>query len=216
VNFIFDPSLVLYLPMYELNGSSFMSRDAYGHLCTVTGALWRPDGRYFDGSDDRINLGAVLVPASAETTWEVWAKRFSGSATNQVLIGQMSPIGGIWKVYGEGLYFDGTSVYLESENNNDKSELSGTVSDTNWHHIVGITGIVAGALFIDSILVDSGDLDSGRGQYVLAIGAAGYTPGTPTWGKFFKGWVGEVRIYERALSAVEIQHNYLATKWRYQ
>ena len=56
MDFIFDPSLVLYLPLYELDGASFMSKDAYGHLCTVTGATWTPRGRSFDGTDDHIAL----------------------------------------------------------------------------------------------------------------------------------------------------------------
>ena len=33
---------------------------------------------------------------------------------------------------------------------------------------------------------------------------------------FHKGLIGEVRIYRRALTPTEVQHNYLATKWRYQ
>jgi len=51
MDFIFDPSLVLCLPLYERDGSSFPSRDTYGHLCTVTGALWRENGHYFGGLD---------------------------------------------------------------------------------------------------------------------------------------------------------------------
>ena len=54
MNFIFDPSLVLYLPLHQRDGSSFMSKDAYGHVCTVTGAVWTPEGRLFDGVDDYI------------------------------------------------------------------------------------------------------------------------------------------------------------------
>ena len=32
MEFIVDPYLVLHLPLSELDGKSFMSRDAYGHL----------------------------------------------------------------------------------------------------------------------------------------------------------------------------------------
>ena len=59
MNFIFDPSLVLYLPLYQLDGASFVSKDAHGHLCSVTGALWRPNGRWFDGTDDTIAADSV-------------------------------------------------------------------------------------------------------------------------------------------------------------
>jgi len=31
----------------------------------------------------------------------------------------------------------------------------------------------------------------------------------------FDGRIGEVRLYNRALTPLEIENNYLATKWRY-
>ena len=55
--FKLDPSLVLYLPLYELDGSSFRSRDAYGHLATVTGALWTPQGRTLMGQMTKLTAG---------------------------------------------------------------------------------------------------------------------------------------------------------------
>ena len=41
---------ILDLPLRYLEGSSFMSRDVYGHLCTNYGSKWQLDGRYFDGN----------------------------------------------------------------------------------------------------------------------------------------------------------------------
>ena len=32
---------------------------------------------------------------------------------------------------------------------------------------------------------------------------------------YFKGLIGDVRVYNRALTPLEIQRIYLATKWRY-
>lgn len=57
-DFILDPSCILYLPLWKKDGAQFMSDDMYGHLCTVTGALWTPQGRYFDGVDDKIALAS--------------------------------------------------------------------------------------------------------------------------------------------------------------
>ena len=59
MDLIFDSGLTLYLPFYRLDGSSLISKDAYGHSCTVNGAAWRTQGRYFDGIDDRIAVGTV-------------------------------------------------------------------------------------------------------------------------------------------------------------
>ena len=71
MDFIFDPSMVLYLPLYELDGASFMSKDAYGHLCTVTGALWTSQGRDFDGIDDSITLPTAF-DSLTDLTLEAW------------------------------------------------------------------------------------------------------------------------------------------------
>uniref|UniRef100_A0A6M3LAS4 Putative lectin/glucanase superfamily protein n=1 Tax=viral metagenome TaxID=1070528 RepID=A0A6M3LAS4_9ZZZZ len=51
---------LLYLPLWNpgLSGSTFKSIDPYGHLCTVTGALYGSTGRTFDGADDLINCGS--------------------------------------------------------------------------------------------------------------------------------------------------------------
>ena len=58
--FLLDPSLVLYLPLYQLDGASFMSRDAYGHLGVNYGSTWTPQGRSFDGVDDYVIVPNVV------------------------------------------------------------------------------------------------------------------------------------------------------------
>ena len=52
----------------------------------------------------------------------------------------------------------------------------------------------------------SGDIDTSADD--LNIGGQA--------GAFLPGIIGEIRIYNRALTPGEIQHNYLATKWRYR
>ena len=212
MDFIYDPSLVLYLPLYELDGASFMSKDKHGHLCTVTGAVWRPNGHYFDGTDDYINCGApsVLDFTSQDFTVEAWLKR---------VVAQNSDI------YCHGLYSaDGYRLFLSSAgslqlNTNqsgahqDSISADGEITNDVWFHIVatrlGTTGKVykngtditsTGASHIDpttssrNVYIGQYDLDSQR----------------------FGGYIGEVRVYNRALTPTEIQYNYLATKWRYR
>ncbi len=49
---VLDPALLLYLPLYRLNGGAFASLDGLGHRCLATGGETRPQGRWFDGMDD--------------------------------------------------------------------------------------------------------------------------------------------------------------------
>lgn len=72
-DFIRDSSLVLYLPLYELQGTSFLSKDTYGHTCTVTGTTLTPTGRSFDGIDDNIEIAAhSALDIVDDITIEAW------------------------------------------------------------------------------------------------------------------------------------------------
>lgn len=53
-----DPTCVLYLPLYKLPGEVFYSRDRGWQKATNSGSIWTPKGRFFDGVDDYVNLGA--------------------------------------------------------------------------------------------------------------------------------------------------------------
>jgi hypothetical protein len=50
-----DPSCVFALGLNK-DGPTFRSDDLAGHVCTKAGALWRPLGHFFDGTDDKINV----------------------------------------------------------------------------------------------------------------------------------------------------------------
>ena len=133
MDFIVDPSLVLYLPLYKKDGSSFVSGEGYGHLGTVSGALWRPNGRYFDGVDDKINLPDVspLSPTS-QITLEAW---FNPARTNtgRVISKFPSDYKG-WSMYhGAAIGFQlyaGASL-------GEAFSAANTVSQDNWYHAVG-------------------------------------------------------------------------------
>ena len=84
MDYIRDNSLVLDLPLYKLDGTKFKSQDAYGHLCTVTGALWRLTHRNFDGDDD-INLSDPAALGLTALTILVWVNQ-SLAGTSQSLV----------------------------------------------------------------------------------------------------------------------------------
>ena len=76
-----DPSLRLYLPLYELDGQSFRSRDAYGHLCTVTGAKRGFNWWEFDGVDDVITIPHSSAHLFSNVTVIAWVN-YNGGETN--------------------------------------------------------------------------------------------------------------------------------------
>ncbi len=210
-----DPSCVLYLPLHRLDGASFMSKDAYGHLCTVTGALWTPKGRSFDGVDDYINCGsnAIFNFTSGDFTLGIWYQATTFGDANYRLLKR-----GSWQVDGWVLYAAGVGkgekIFFET-NQLGASQITATAGstiavDTFYHIMVTRSGT--------SVLIYLGGVDATDTEAThtnpatcsddLEIGTAGAAS--------LVGRVGEVWIYNRALTPLEIMRHFLATKWRYR
>lgn len=211
MDFIFDPSLVLYLPFYKLGGASFMSKDKHGHLCTVTGAVWTPGGRLFDGLDDKINVGRPSVlDITGAIALEVWFKYTNqGSLFDKLSIGAANAY---------ALYANATSLQLELRGLGDgRLQLSTTDhTDGAWHHLLGTyDGSSATYIYFDGELLGT-ESDSGSISVAAVDLYVGARPRSTGDDNFFKGTIGEARIYNRYLTPLESQHNYLATKWRYR
>ncbi len=224
MDFVFDPSLVLYLPLWKLDGASIMSQDAYGHACTVTGALGRPHGHYFDGSDDYITIAANSTLQSLTVgSIEVWAKfddlnsnrmPFAasdiGDATSYMGLYWISADGNMWAI----CYNDGSELY--------NAKFAGTgLTAGQWYHFVLVQDGTEPDLYLDTIKYDlaTGEPDpTGWFADVLNIDTVTVGIARRSGGNYFdhNGNIGEVRVYNRALTPLEIQHNYLATKWRYK
>ncbi|MCK4274294.1 MAG: LamG domain-containing protein [Dehalococcoidales bacterium] len=228
MNCIFNPSLGLYLPLYELDGSSFMSKDAYGHLCTVTGASWRPTGLYFDGSDDLINIDNVLatvLSGNTQGTFILWIKPvdstpaaeerflfFGDTDANEILGMAMNTdsklrvhcnVGGVakWRAITSGAAFTSNKWSFAGITHNGveaKVFLDGEIPPQTFDISVDKTVWFSGAT----------GLDNGR------IGCQNSNTNGNT--NHLNGQIGGVWIFSRALTHQEIHHIYLATKWRYK
>jgi len=212
MDFIFDPSLVLYLPLHRLDGASFMSKDAYGHLCTVTGALWTPRGRSFDGSDDYIDCGNKgSLEITGAITIELWLNPPSAFTKNETLVSKVT--GGTQDI--NLYYYHAGGYFIFVINGVWCLRLAATeLTYGAWNHLVFtiIDGTTNNHAFLNGI-----DKATNQNAPTMTSGTStlyiGSYIGT---GEFFTGLIGEVRIYRRALTPLEAQHNYLATKWRYQ
>ncbi len=210
MNFILDPSLVLYLPLYELDGASSKSKDAHGHLSTVTGALWRPNGRYFDGTDDYIQIPNHPSFNVTEITIEQWVyfdvitqTAHSGFVTKDEA----------WRAAMDG---DGRSFRCDVWTAGGAQTFE-TLTDfaalRNYHCVATYRNGDA-RLYINGVedfstnVITGNMVSSGNTMYIGSDRLAA--------NRYFDGVIGEIRIYSRVLTPLEIQHNYLATKWRYR
>lgn len=213
MNFVFDSSLVLYLPLYELDGASFMSGDAYGHLCTVTGALWRPCGHYFDGTDDRIVVAhhSAFSFGTGDFSLEIWLRASSSGGAIQRIISKQSSAWFFFRLVG------GAAILSIKDGTNQQTVTgSSDLKDDIWHHLAvtadrdSSTGLM---LSVDGE-IDVTDDATGIGSIsnTTPLQIARFSGGA----EYFKGSIGEVRLYRRVLTPLEVKNNYLATKWRYR
>ncbi len=225
MDFIFDSRLVLYLPLYQLDGASFMSKDAYGHLCTKTGALWRLEGHYFDG-DDSISAGNAPSIASTVSDFTVlaWVKGAGNQAAYTAMAIAHNDFSAALRSWLLGFQLNDYKIRVSlSANgvNNAKDYYSSmNVLDNSWHQV--------GFTFKDGVLTlyNNGVADPNPTKTVdNAITACQLTTSNVQVGSclntgvpsnWFVGSIPEGLIYTPALPAQGVMRNYLATKWRYQ
>ena len=181
------------------------SDSAGGNDGSVSGATWTSDGKIggaysFDGVDDFINLGSTAIINKTITyTILAWIK-----TTND---------GTIYSEQGYGtnsvtLYF-GSNTFQVGSIGWKITPWVGNVKDGNWHFLVAIFSTDNGhKLYLDGNL-DNENTNTDTPPFTSnpRIGAfhAGDL-GTPV--SFFNGIIDEVAIYNRALSASEIQQLY--------
>jgi len=214
MDFIFDPSLVLYLPFHELDGTSFMSRDIYGHRSTNYGSVWTPRGRKFDGVDDYIDIpNEIAAPITNQLTIEAWMW-YPASAFDKNILGATSDP-----------TVDTRTLILRSNAFNIKVAGQGFVEayfepgaagvpGGVWNHMVGLWDGTQIQCYLNGEPRETAKAVSGNLDVVVDV----WVGADPTFGGrwYLDGLLGELRLYNRGLTPLEIQHNYSATNWRYK
>ncbi len=204
-----DPSMVLYLPLWKLDGSVIRDQSVFGYTCTVTGALWTPQGRYFDYIDDKISCGLPPEPTT-EFTYISWINLAEVPTANQGVYGKQDVGDRTPYLYfaanatARGTFkMGGTSYYAFSD---------ADLVPLNWYCVAYRYSKAVGKtqLVINGIPNAEGNAAvdlTGQPTNPVTVGYA------VAW--FFKGWIGEIRLHNRYMTLGEIQNLYLATKWRY-
>lgn len=205
-----DPSLVLRLPLYEPEGASFMSRDAYGHLCTATGALWTPQGRLFDGIDDKIVVPHATSLNPSLIAVIVWYKFLSLVANWQGVISKYDASHG-WTMQVSDAALPRVELFTTG---GAASAISASAISANIWYCMGFD--YDGAVIQQyrngapdgSPTAKVGTIDSSSSDLWLAYRSDGNFPSNIV--------IGEAVVLGRPLGALGHNRFYLATKWRYQ
>jgi len=198
---------------WKLNeGDGTVVNDSAGSITgTVHGAAW-VDGRVggalgFDGVDDYVDCGTddALAPERMTVAFWIWAEE---PLWNRSILGKAT-----------SMSFD--RDYTFTTDNGMKLEFSfgesawkrvavqtkGALPVGQWVHVAATRDGATASLYLNGQLESSAAYlfpVTSKGQG-LRIGSIGTTDG---WAGFFKGRIDEVRIYDRALAAEDIQELY--------
>lgn len=228
--------LVLYLPLWALkggeNGTTFKSVDAYQHSCTVFGALWQPDGRLFDGSDDKIDTGTAFQSIfRASFSFGCWFKATDGIPGAAEYLGGSANASAEDRVYLQ-IRDDGKIQFLYASDGDMEYCHTNVAMLSNgqqgWHLAFGVLdATVEGAggmlIYFDGAVKA---LDATNDGDTTGITSADWTSADELWigdqdnngasNSPLLGVIGDTWLYNRVLTAAEILHIYNSTVWRYQ
>ena len=197
--------LIFYAPLWhpEKKTSPITALDLVNYTtlsCTVTGTTWGIQGRTFDGVDDNIILPANWMPATG--TIEMWVNKTPGGS-DYLLSSDLNEI---------SIYSDVVTNYIDFYYNGSSTGASATVFAGVFRHIVVTYGVNLNSIYyVDGALIAGGGACGAVTPTNVATRIGEGTGGAED----FAGTIGEVRIYNRVLSASEVSHNYQSTKWRY-
>ena len=210
-NWLLDSQLVLYLPFWDsrMKGSPIISQDIYSHSCPVTGALWRPDGRYFDGTDDYITVpDAASLRITGDLTIEGWVK-LNDNAGYETFAAR-------YYIHEfEARFTNGVMVFVDGDGANYNLYTGTSAIGTNWAHVAWVRGATFNTYINGSL-----DKSQALGAYTVTTGTNDVIIGARKIAAdpathFLNGIIGEVWVHARALSLSEVQSRRLETMWRY-
>jgi hypothetical protein len=199
------PGLVAAFGFNEGAGSSVADASPEGNAGSVSGAAWDAAGRFggalsFDGVNDRVTVpDDASLDLTDAMTLEAWVRPTSSSGWRTALLKEHPPAAHAYALFASdgarprGEIFNSSSYFVAGG--------SGPLATNAWTHLAATLSGGGLRLYVNGNLANTsaapGTLPNTGGP--LRIG------GNAMWGEYFAGLIDEVRVYNRALSAAEIQ-----------
>ena len=172
---------------------------------TTNNLVYANDGSFsFNGSNSVITSPNNTNFDTQSPTVEVWIKT---NATTQ---------NGFWFEKGSvnteySLFQETTNIVWRQGSSSQYVTTASYINTSSWAHIVGTYIPGSRNLYINGVLVASDTASTAVGVNSTGISIGSYNTG----GYFYNGYIGVVRVYNRVLTAAEIQQNFNAMRGRY-
>jgi hypothetical protein len=203
------PGLVAAWGFDEGSGTTANDSTGNGHSGTVTNADWQATGKFggallFDGVDSWVTVDdARDLDLAGGMTVEAWVMPFDIDGFETVVLKER-PGGLSYALYANNAE-QGPGVptgWVQTRAGYDLGASGTSLLPLNtWSHLATTYDGQAVRLYVNGTFVQAvpvqGDLESAADA--LRIG------GNAVWGEFFSGLIDEVRVYNRPLTAADIQ-----------
>jgi len=218
--------LVGYWPLNETEGNTaydYSGNENHGSLegsptQGVNGVVGG-NAYEFDGESDYVSadFNQELWAGLDQLTFACW---FKTETSDTAVLGGSSQTSTQIIQFRVNRNVDGNlRAYVEDEDSNDfgAETVIGGFNDGDWHHVVFVMRFEEGnlSIYVDGVLRDldygftGSDIDLGPMDFPLSIGAQYNYDDVRN---YFPGDLSEVRFYNRALSASEVQYLYNVSK----
>jgi hypothetical protein len=187
-------------------GSGAVAGDASGggHAGTIAGATW-VSGRHgtalsFNGTNASVDLGALGTFYQGGFTLEAWVQKESATRNDVAIVGTWNSSGGpmLWVDHVATRYQLTMNTSLASYLDSGRTPIAG-----EWQHLAATFDGTTARFYVDGVEVASRTVSVGIGSSDnWRIGAYGISPGG-----FFDGLIDDVRIYNGALTAAQVQED---------
>jgi len=174
----------------------------------------------YNGTSSTLSVAdnALLEPGSGDFTLETWVYYSTITGSSRCVMGKTD--GGNAADWSYGIRTQTTGLTYMEVGNGSTSVTSPTytVSTGQWYQIVGVwtnVGSKTMTLYVNGVSQGSNShsfTSVKNSTHPLYFGSF---DGGATFGQWFNGRMGVTRVYNKALSAIEVTQNYTATKSTY-
>ncbi len=197
------PGLVLGFGFEETSGPTANDASAAKNSGTISGATSTASGKFgralsFDGTNDKVDVpDAASLDLTSGMTLEAWVKPTTNASWRTVILKERGANDLLYALYAS----NGSKPRTENFNGVENTAAGTTALPLNaWSHLAATYDGANLRFYVNGALITtkatSGAMPNTANP--LRIG------GNAIWGEYFSGLIDEVRIYNRALSASEI------------
>lgn len=191
----------------EGSGTTVADASGRGNVGTISGAAWDTTGRYgsalrFDGVDDVVSIpDSATLDLTNGMTLEAWVRPTNGTNWRTVILKEIN--GGL----AYGLYANinapapGGYAHITGTTVSDGIGGTSQVALNTWTHLAITYDGATLRIFVNGVQANSKPL---TGSMIVSANPL-RLGGNAVWGEYFAGMIDDVRIYNRALTASEIQ-----------